>query len=276
LTGNADSFEASEVAYDIAKDTSGIASVKNNMSPRLIKPYTMKLDWDGNKLKIKGFVPDSHSYEKFIKTSQTLFGNDKIQGDLKVGAGSPDDWDQLLDTSMFALAALQQGRVGITDKAVYISGKTPYMSVRDTIKTQLGNYSQVNTTVHIVAADEAESICQQKFNALLASNRIQFTANKSIISRNSYGLLDDLASVAALCPSAHITIEGHTDSLGSDEANNQLSQRRAQSIVAFLFQQGIALERLTSIGRGEQKPIANNTTEHGRSRNRRIEFIVKP
>jgi len=276
LTGDAPNFEASQLAYKIANDDSTIARVKNNMTPRLIKPYTMKLNWDGSMLSINGYVPDSESYQQLIKASQTLFGEDKIQGDLKVGTGAPDEWNGLLDSSLTSLSKLQQGNIAITDKTLYVTGKTPYLAIREEIENQLSNYQQIKTTTHIVAADEAESICQKKFNELLAASDIEFTASKASINRNSYALLNSLASVAALCPSAHITIEGHTDSLGSDEANTRLSERRAQATVAFLFQQGISLERLTAVGLGEKRPVADNSTEHGRSKNRRIEFIVKP
>jgi outer membrane protein OmpA-like peptidoglycan-associated protein len=68
-----------------------------------------------------------------------------------------------------------------------------------------------------------------------------------------------------------VMIEGHTDSDGSDDANLDLSQRRAQSVVDWLVERGVGAGRLTPMGRGETKPIADNETSAGKAANRRVE-----
>jgi outer membrane protein OmpA-like peptidoglycan-associated protein len=71
-----------------------------------------------------------------------------------------------------------------------------------------------------------------------------------------------------------IRIEGHTDSIGSDQYNLKLSERRANSVKQFLIQQyRLAPERLVTLGRGKQEPIAENETPEGRQKNRRVEFV---
>ena len=70
-------------------------------------------------------------------------------------------------------------------------------------------------------------------------------------------------------------ISGHTDSIGSDEANQILSENRANAVKEALIKEGIASDRLTSVGEGEKNPIANNSTEEGRTQNRRIEVELK-
>lgn len=72
-----------------------------------------------------------------------------------------------------------------------------------------------------------------------------------------------------------VEVGGHTDSMGADEYNKDLSLRRAQAVVNYLTGKGIAANRLTAVGYGEEKPVANNDTEEGRQQNRRIEFKVK-
>jgi OOP family OmpA-OmpF porin len=69
-------------------------------------------------------------------------------------------------------------------------------------------------------------------------------------------------------------VGGHTDSIGSDEYNLRLSQRRAEAVAAWLAAHGIAAARLTAKGFGESKPVADNRTAEGRQRNRRIEIVV--
>ena len=75
-------------------------------------------------------------------------------------------------------------------------------------------------------------------------------------------------------PDANITIEGHTDSQGSTEYNQDLSQRRAESVKAQLVARGVAADRIKTVGVGEDRPIASNTSPEGRANNRRVEIIV--
>ena len=85
-----------------------------------------------------------------------------------------------------------------------------------------------------------------------------------------------LAQVASLLndePDWKMKIEGHTDSTGTKQGNQALSQLRAVAVVAWLVKDGIAASRLTAIGVGDTKPIADNGTDAGRARNRRVELV---
>ena len=71
-----------------------------------------------------------------------------------------------------------------------------------------------------------------------------------------------------------IKVIGHTDSVGSDEYNQALSERRASSVAAYLLSQGLAPNKLTSEGKGESQPVADNETDEGRAKNRRVELHI--
>jgi outer membrane protein OmpA-like peptidoglycan-associated protein len=71
-----------------------------------------------------------------------------------------------------------------------------------------------------------------------------------------------------------VLIEGHTDDVGSDESNFNLSQRRANSVKSYLVGQGIESSRLSTSGLGEGSPVAGNDTSTGRQQNRRVEVII--
>lgn len=122
---------------------------------------------------------------------------------------------------------------------------------------------------------QAAVACKAQFADILAKTKILFDTGKASIQKNSDAVLDNLTATATRCPDAHIEISGHTDSVGNDGTNMQLSRRRAEAVSGYLVKAGIASDRLTAVGYGETRPVASNDTEEGRARNRRIEFDVK-
>jgi outer membrane protein OmpA-like peptidoglycan-associated protein len=86
--------------------------------------------------------------------------------------------------------------------------------------------------------------------------------------------LAKLAGIIQSHPGLHLAIEGHTDNIGSDEANMKLSQQRADAVREFLVQQGLAADTVTAVGLGKAEPVADNSTNEGRQKNRRVEIVV--
>ena len=86
--------------------------------------------------------------------------------------------------------------------------------------------------------------------------------------------LAKLAGIIQSHPGLHLAIEGHTDNIGSDEANMKLSQQRGDTVREFLDQQGLAADTVTAVGLGKGEPVADNSTNEGRQKNRRVEIIV--
>lgn len=126
------------------------------------------------------------------------------------------------------------------------------------------------------AKERVEAVnCQGEFNRLLGGEKIRFETGSDAIHARSRKLLDRLAGVAAQCPAAQITIEGHTDARGAREMNLKLSQRRAAAVEKYLEAKGVNKDRLTSEGFGPDKPVASNKTAAGMEKNRRTEFRVK-
>jgi len=114
-----------------------------------------------------------------------------------------------------------------------------------------------------------------KVGAKITLKGVFFETNKATLKPESHVTLDDAAKILKDNPKITVEIQGHTDNVGSDEYNQTLSQRRAQSVVDYLVKiHGIEVNRLTAMGYGESKPIASNDTPEGRSLNRRVEFVV--
>jgi outer membrane protein OmpA-like peptidoglycan-associated protein len=119
------------------------------------------------------------------------------------------------------------------------------------------------------------STCQAAVDATQALDKIEFRSGSASIHRAAAYVLDGLAALLQRCPDAEVEIAGHTDNVGDEEDNRALSQRRADRVMQYLVNEGVAARRLTAVGHGAQKPIASNADEAGRSENRRIEFILK-
>src|SRR5690606_16056548 len=105
-------------------------------------------------------------------------------------------------------------------------------------------------------------------------NNIFFDIDKATLQPESYPELNRIASLLKERQTMRIEIAGHTDSTGPDRYNLQLSERRAKAVVTYLVRQGINSNRISVVFFGESKPIAPNTTEEGRQRNRRVEFKI--
>jgi len=105
---------------------------------------------------------------------------------------------------------------------------------------------------------------------------ILFDTGKSSIKAESTSVMVDIITILKEYPTAKFTVEGHTDSVGSEKLNQSLSESRALSVKEFLVDKGIEEFRLSAVGYGEAKPIATNNTRAGRTQNRRVEInLVK-
>jgi outer membrane protein OmpA-like peptidoglycan-associated protein len=109
--------------------------------------------------------------------------------------------------------------------------------------------------------------------ALAAKNVFFATASDKLLSQSNKRL-DDVVAILKENPSFKVQIDGHTDDQGKDEYNQDLSERRAASVKAYLVSKGIDAARVSSAGYGESKPVADNKTAAGRAKNRRVEMTV--
>jgi outer membrane protein OmpA-like peptidoglycan-associated protein len=105
---------------------------------------------------------------------------------------------------------------------------------------------------------------------------ITFATNSSRISSDFYPVLDDVANILRKYDKTLLQIEGHTDSTGSNQLNQNLSESRANSVRNYLSQQQVYSQRIRTYGYGESSPIANNQTVQGRAKNRRVELRIIP
>jgi outer membrane protein OmpA-like peptidoglycan-associated protein len=103
---------------------------------------------------------------------------------------------------------------------------------------------------------------------------ILFDTNEATLKQDAKVVIAKLAGILLIMPELNLRVEGHTDSTGSPDYNQGLSERRSASVLEFLGQQGISQGRMMSVGYGLTRPIADNATREGRARNRRVEIVI--
>lgn len=104
---------------------------------------------------------------------------------------------------------------------------------------------------------------------------INFDSGKSDLKPESQGTVDQIAALLKAHEDLKISIEGHTDNVGTPAANKTLSEQRAKSVVAAVAKGGVDAARLSAVGWGQEKPVADNRSEDGRAKNRRVEIVKK-
>lgn len=108
------------------------------------------------------------------------------------------------------------------------------------------------------------------------ASEVSFDVNSASIKPDFTGSLNKVARIISEYDQTAIHVIGHTDSTGSGSYNQQLSEKRAISVARYLSKSGVQRTRLRSAGRGENQPVADNGSTHGRSQNRRVEIFLKP
>lgn len=129
----------------------------------------------------------------------------------------------------------------------------------------------------VLAASEAATISREgNLLALTFKGDVTFDTNSTIVKPGLYNEIDRIAGVLNRYPDTLIRVEGHTDSVGTEEYNQDLSMRRANSVRDLLVQRSVGINRIETVGFGENMPVATNNTETGRQLNRRVEMKIAP
>jgi outer membrane protein OmpA-like peptidoglycan-associated protein len=138
----------------------------------------------------------------------------------------------------------------------------------------------VPTNVNIVG-DEARLLAfvqnpdnKPVSNSWFTFDRLAFDTGSATLRPESQAQLNNIAAVLTNCPSVHLKIAGYTDNVGAAEPNLRLSRNRANSVMAQLVSNGVSPDHLTAEGYGQESPVADNASEEGRARNRRVAMLV--
>jgi outer membrane protein OmpA-like peptidoglycan-associated protein len=103
---------------------------------------------------------------------------------------------------------------------------------------------------------------------------VLFDSNKYTLKPEARERLAKISGIVLAYPDLKLEIEGHTDSIGSDDYNQTLSEKRAESVRGYLVSSGVVPDHVTATGLGKSNPVADNSTNEGRKLNRRVEMVV--
>lgn len=133
--------------------------------------------------------------------------------------------------------------------------------------------SQLETQLEGTGVEVELDTTTNDINITMPSN-ITFDTDSSAIKSAFTGTLQDLATTMKQYDQTSVVVMGHTDSDGSASYNQTLSEKRAYSVAKYLYNNGVASSRISTIGYGETQPIASNATEAGKAQNRRVEIKI--
>jgi len=278
LSGSVTDMAQPKQAIDIAADVRGVRVVNADLAVQ--HAYFTRFCKEESKIVLTGGVPDEAARSEFPDRARDLFRHRTIEEDLAIRDGSPPGFRRFMDQTMTELGQLDEGCVTLNGNDVLISGTVRSAPALGRIKDRITLVSDLGFNVsfelQLPTLSEQAAACQEAYNNLLEPGEaVLFDFDSATIHTAGRQLLDEILKIATLCPDVGAVVAGHADAIGDKEYNVELSERRAEAVVAYAVSKGIDPDRLTPVGFGFSQPVADNSTDEGRAKNRRIEFRVQ-
>jgi OOP family OmpA-OmpF porin len=235
-------------------------------------------------VQLRGAVSSEFLKSSVESLALAKFGANRVYNATKVETDLPHGWPLRVLTAVEALSEVNNGAAIVKRDVIQVRGNTGDTSSRSIISRILADKLDGAGTFKIdvtyrkeldpIASLPSLEECIEQIDKILAQTKITFEPGSSTVDDAGRATIDQIADVLKACVNVSAEIAGHTDSQGSEELNTRISQSRADAVRTSLVTGRIPPERLTAVGYGEAKPIADNGTEEGREANRRIEFTL--
>ncbi len=257
-----------------------------------VSPYGWNAERNGDALSLSGHVPSEAARVRLMDVTRHRFPGVTVTDRMTLAFGAPTgDWPTMAADALTQLSKMKRGKARLVDDRLTIIGEGDQAAIAEvrahyekplaapftlaaadlTVEGQSLGIAEIEG---LNLSEASAETCQRAFSQLMRSNVIEFDTGSAAISPSSQILLDNLATVARRCVQYAIAVAGHTDDVGDAALNLALSRARAEAVRDYLAGKGVARDRLTAQGFGQDKPRAPNTTALNRARNRRIEFNV--
>ena len=256
---------------------SGIEYIDNQITIAApLSDYNLMAYYDGRQLDVRGHILDPSSRQYINDRIIAVYGKDNVVSQWDFNEGQPLAWETVSSGVIATLKILKQGKVVFNNQTIHITGTTDSTELKKQLEDKIRPYFQqgyrIQSTIEVITPAIS---CQEKFKTLLEKDSILFANGSAVIDKSSNGLLGRLKIVMDECERFGVIIGGHTDSMSDEKPNQILSLSRAKAVANYLIKQGVNAGRIKTIGYGESQPIADNETQEGRAKNRRIEFIIE-
>jgi len=293
LVGSVAKEEDLVAAPQLVASLEGVRSVQSEI--RLVLPLEtgdsvvetdpLVMQWSGGAVTITGDVSDEPTREAIVAALDEAFGSVDATG-LTVEEGIPSERDWLSRV----LRIIELGGSMVPEGELFVGPEQRVISMTAVFDTRQEQHDVreaveeiVNETAFVfdsrltvadtpVVPPEQVVELQENIDDLIAGKVVEFELNSDVLTSKGIALLNEILVALEKYPNVPIEISGHADSQGDDATNLELSERRAEAVLAYLVGHGQDTNRFAVVGYGETRPIADNSTAEGRARNRRIEF----
>lgn len=271
-----------EIAASLGGGTTVAANANTtaNANVALAAP-SFKIAFENGKYRLTGTVPDQATKEQLVAKAKEVYGDGNFTDELKIGNVAKPSWlSSVLALFQFTKNGVTNGGLSTEGGSISLIGQVPTQADKDKVYQDAVKACPPNTTINNLltisgqkSLSEDQAKVQVKLNEQLAGKIIEFETGKDQLTDKGKAVLDELA-VIFKGSTDNLQIDGHTDNQGNPAANKSLSERRAETVKKYLVAKALDANRFTTKGFGQEKPIADNNTEDGKQRNRRIEFQV--
>jgi len=238
-------------------------------------------------VQIRGRLGDETLRDMVDSFARAAFGSEQVHTAARIAPDLPTDWPVRVLTGLEALSQLHNGALTVTPDDLMLTGVSHDPKTRAHIagllSEKLGDAKEFTLSITYqeppAPVDKLPDpeVCEERIAEVQASTKIAFEPGSATVASDSRDTVNRIAEILRECGPIRLEIQGHTDSQGREEMNQQLSQARAQSILNELRGRRVPTASYTAVGYGETQPIADNDSEEGREENRRIEFrLIRP
>lgn len=238
-------------------------------------------------VQLRGRLGDDLQRDMIDSYARAAFGSDQVHTAARVVEDLPQNWPVRVLAGLEALSFLNNGVLTVTPDLVEVTGMShdedAKAQITGLLSDKLGDAQDFTLSISYQPAPEPEDAppdpedCEARIVEVQDGGKITFEPGSATVAAGSRDSVNQIADILRECGPIRMEIQGHTDSQGREEMNQQLSQARAQSILNELRARRVPTSSFSAVGYGETQPIADNGTEEGREENRRIEFrLIRP